>query len=171
MTDERNSCNELRKVWQTNNRLTTFLFEHLADELWPMKVPGAPRRTIRMIAGHIHNSRGMWIKMLGKRHKIPVPKSVDRHRVTRKQLLPALRQSNSGVLELIDAALAENGKLHGAPFQNFPPDVAHLVAYLTAHESHHRGQIVMLARQLGHRLPQEVTVGLWLWSKRAKELQ
>jgi hypothetical protein len=27
----------------------------------------------------------------------------------------------------------------------------------------------MLARQLGCRLPAEVTAGLWQWSKRAKE--
>jgi uncharacterized damage-inducible protein DinB len=38
-----------------------------------------------------------------------------------------------------------------------------------AHEGHHRGQIVMLARQLGCRLPAEVTAGLWQWSKRATE--
>jgi hypothetical protein len=28
----------------------------------------------------------------------------------------------------------------------------------------------MLARQLGHRLPAEVTGGLWQWSKRAREV-
>ena len=30
-------------------------------------------------------------------------------------------------------------------------------------------QIVMLARQLGHRLPPEVTGGLWQWSRRSAE--
>jgi hypothetical protein len=29
---------------------------------------------------------------------------------------------------------------------------------------------VMLARQLGHRLPAEVTGGLWHWSKRSREV-
>jgi len=38
-----------------------------------------------------------------------------------------------------------------------------------AHEGHHRGQIVLLARQTGHRLPGEITAGLWQWSQRAKE--
>jgi hypothetical protein len=27
----------------------------------------------------------------------------------------------------------------------------------------------MLARQLGHRLPVEITGGLWQWSKRSRE--
>jgi hypothetical protein len=43
-------------VWKTNNRVTVFLVEHLPAELWEVTVPGAPRRTIRMLAGHIHNA-------------------------------------------------------------------------------------------------------------------
>jgi len=47
----------LLDAWRTNNRVTAFLFEHLRDELWVATVPGASRRTVRMIAGHIHNAR------------------------------------------------------------------------------------------------------------------
>jgi hypothetical protein len=32
-----------------------------------------------------------------------------------------------------------------------------------AHDAHHRGQITMLARQLGYPVPQSVMVGLWEW--------
>jgi hypothetical protein len=71
----------LLAAWRTNNRVTVFLFEHLAPELWGATVPGAPRRTVRMIAGHIHNARCMWIKTLGKEHGIAVPRAVNRHKV------------------------------------------------------------------------------------------
>jgi uncharacterized damage-inducible protein DinB len=54
-------------------------------------------------------------------------------------------------------------------WRNLPLDVGHVLAYFVAHEGHHRGQIVMLARQLGYRLPAQVTGGLWHWAKRAKE--
>jgi uncharacterized damage-inducible protein DinB len=59
------------------------------------------------------------------------------------------------------------GKEHGlaAP----PLDVGHVLAYFVAHEGHHRGQIVMIAQQLGHRLPVEVTGGLWQWTARVRE--
>jgi len=30
-----------------------------------------------MIAGHVHNLRGMWIKTLGQEFGIPVPRTVD----------------------------------------------------------------------------------------------
>jgi len=56
-------------AWETNNRVTIYLIEHLPAELLDEVVPGAPRRTIRMIAGHIHNSRCAWIKTLGNEHR------------------------------------------------------------------------------------------------------
>jgi uncharacterized damage-inducible protein DinB len=54
-------------------------------------------------------------------------------------------------------------------WRNLPLDVPHVLAYFVAHEAHHRGQIVMLARQLGRRLPSDVSAGLWQWTKRAQE--
>jgi len=34
-----------------------YLIENLPSELWSKKVPGAPRRTVRMLAAHLHNVR------------------------------------------------------------------------------------------------------------------
>jgi hypothetical protein len=53
-------------TWRTSNRVTVYLVEQLPPELWAAAVPGAPRRTIRMIAGHLHNVRCMWIRTLGQ---------------------------------------------------------------------------------------------------------
>jgi uncharacterized damage-inducible protein DinB len=160
-------------AWKTSNRVTMFLFENLPPELWPATVPGMPRRTVRMIAGHIHNSRCMWIKMLGRSHGIRPPKSVSRYTVTRRQLLPALERSSDGILELLELGINQGGRIptSGVAWLNLPADVVHVLAYFVAHEGHHRGQIVMLARQMGHRLGVEITGGLWQWSKRAKEAQ
>ncbi len=44
-------------AWSTNDRVTTFLVEQLPDSLWEAAVPGSPRRTIRVIASHMHNAR------------------------------------------------------------------------------------------------------------------
>ncbi len=153
-------------TWRTSNRITIFLFENLPAELWPMKVPGAPRRTVRMIAGHIHNCRCMWIKMLGAKHGIAVPRSVNRHQVRPDELIPALERSSQGIISLLELGLDRDAKVPG-----FPLDVVHFLAYFVAHEGHHRGQVCMIARQLGHRLPNEVTAGLWQWSTRAKEVK
>jgi uncharacterized damage-inducible protein DinB len=159
-------------AWRTNNRVTVFLVEHLPSPLWGASVPGAPRRTIRMIGGHIHNARCMWIKMVGKEHGIPVPDSVDRRKVSRKELVSALKRSSAGIGSLLRLGCDCGGKIpipSTYSWRNLPLDVGHVLAYFVAHEGHHRGQIVLLARQLGHRLPVSTTGGLWQWTKRARE--
>lgn len=162
----------LLNAWRTNNRVTVFLIEQLPQELWSATVPGAPRRTVRMIAGHLHNARCMWIKTLGKEFGITVPRAVNRHRVSPQELIPALGRSSRGIIGLLKLGFDRGGTIpvsSSYTWRNLPLDVAHVLTYFVAHEGHHRGQIVMLARQLGHRLPVEITGGLWHWSKRARE--
>lgn len=162
----------LLDAWRTNNRVTVFLCEHLPAELWSAAVPGAPRRTVRMIAGHLHNARCMWIKTLGKEHGIAAPRAVNRHKVEPGELIRALGHSSRGIVSLLKLGCDHGGTIpvsSSYTWRNLPLDVAHVLTYFVAHEGHHRGQIVMLARQLGHRLPAEVTGGLWHFTKRARE--
>lgn len=49
------------------------------------------------------------------------------------------------------------------------PAGATMFAYMFSHEAHHRGQIIMLAHQLGYRLPAEAWGGIWQWDKLWKE--
>jgi len=159
-------------AWETNNRVTTFLFEHLPRDLWAATVPGAPRRTIRMIAGHLHNCRCTWIKTLGQPHGLAVPAPVNRHQIGARQLLPALYRSGAGITRLLELGCDHGGTIpptRSYVWRNLPLDVGHVLGYFIAHEGHHRGQIVLVARALGHRLPAEVTAGLWQWTQRAAE--
>jgi len=114
----------------------------------------------------------MWIKTLGSEHGIVVPRPVNRHKVSPKELLPALRHSSRGIINLLTLGFDRGGVIpvsSSYTWRNLPLDVGHVLTYFVAHEGHQRGQIVMLARQLGYRLPVEITGGLWHFSKRAKE--
>src|SRR5947208_2924718 len=87
-------------AWRTSHRVTVYLIENLPAELWPKIVPGSPRRTVRMIAAHIHNARCMWIKMLGAGHGIRVPRTVDGGGVRPSELSRALARSSEGIIRL-----------------------------------------------------------------------
>ena len=156
-------------AWHTNHRVTVYLIENLPPELWSMSIPGSPRRTIRSLAAHIHNTRCMWIKMIGASHGIKVPRTVDARTVKPSDLSRALERSSKGIIDVMRLGATRDGTIPSAAWQNFPTDLVHFVNYFVAHEAHHRGQLCMLARQLGHRLPAEVTAGLWQWKKRARE--
>jgi uncharacterized damage-inducible protein DinB len=156
-------------AWRTNNRVTTYLIENLPAELWSQSVPGVSRRTVRTIAAHIHNARCMWIKLIGARDGVAVPRRVNARTVRPAELTRALARSSEGMIELIRLGVARGGAIPPAAWQNFPTDLVHFLSYFVAHEAHHRGQLCLLARQLGHRLPTEVTAGLWQWKKRARE--
>lgn len=156
----------LLAAWRTNNRVTTELLQRLPRELWNVPVPGATRRTIRTIAAHLHNSRCGWIKTLGREHGLTEPARVDAHRVTTRQLVAALKRSSAAMEALLDLGLAAGGSVppsKGYVWRNLALDVGHVLTYFVAHEAHHRGQIVMIARQTGHRLPPATTAALWQW--------
>lgn len=159
-------------AWRTNCRVTSFLVEHLPAPLWNEAIPGAPLRTVRTLVAHLHNARARWIRTLGLPHGVRVPALVDLRRVTRRELVAALARSGKGIEALLMVGLRSENRVPPTPvyvWRNLPLDVGHVLTYFVAHEAHHRGQVVMIARQLGQRLPDSVTNGLWQFTTREKE--
>lgn len=148
----------LLNAFNTNNRINQYLIDNLPTAAWKAKAPDSKGRTIAAIVAHMHNVRVMWLKA-AKADKIPL--QLDRTTVTPSQALHALESSRHAMGVIISRAMAGNGRVRG-----FRPDVAGFVAYLIAHDAHHRGQITMLARQIGHPLPQKAMFGMWEWGRR-----
>jgi len=159
----------LHAAWRSNDRATRYLIENLPGALWGQRVPGNARQTVRGILAHLHNSRCRWVKALGAKHGVAVPAQVDPRRVRPAALARALTKSARGIARLLDLGLERGGAIPRAIWMNFPPDVVHYVCYFVAHEAHHRGQVTLLARALGHALPREISGGLWYWTKRGRE--
>jgi uncharacterized damage-inducible protein DinB len=106
----------------------------------------------------MHNVRVMWLKGAKANH---IPAQLDRATVTPAQAVKGMTSSCEALHALISTALKSDGRV-----RNFRPDVAGFIAYLIAHDAHHRGQVTMLARQLGHPLPQKAMFGMWEWGRR-----
>lgn len=153
-------------TWQTNARVTRLFVAGFPAKIWDHPVPGAPRRTPRMIAGHIHNTRCMWVQTLGKPHGIRAPKSVDRRHVQKADLVRAFHESSLAIHNLLRFGCAEGGRIPPTAryvWRNLALDVGHLLTYFVAHEAHHRGQLTLIARQLGVPISETGRNGLWQW--------
>jgi uncharacterized damage-inducible protein DinB len=147
----------LLAAFDTNDRINHYLIENLPEEAWRAELPQKKGREIAAIVAHIHNVRIMWLKAAGGK----VPEQLDRHTVTPAQARKALDASRAALHELLQASLSSGGRIKG-----FRPDVAAFFGYLIAHDAHHRGQITMLARQIGHPISQKAMFGMWEWGVR-----
>jgi uncharacterized damage-inducible protein DinB len=148
----------LRHAHATNNRINAYLIENLPDEAWRASPPDGKGRDIASIAAHIHNVRVMWLKAMGA---TTLPAKLDGESVTKQGVLKALEASSQALESHLMAAMEGDGRIKG-----FKPDVGSFLAYLIAHDAHHRGQITMLARQTGHAVSQGTMFGLWEWGTR-----
>jgi uncharacterized damage-inducible protein DinB len=147
--------------FDTNDRINRYMIESLPSEAWRAEPPAGKGRTIAAIVAHLHNVRVMWLKAAAKESEIP--EQLDRVSVTPRQAISALEQSRAALSAVLKSALESDGRVKG-----FRPDAAGFFAYLIAHDAHHRGQICMLARQVGHPIPQKAMFGMWEWGTRGK---
>jgi uncharacterized damage-inducible protein DinB len=159
------------KTFAANDRMNQALIEHLDPAAWRARPP-AKTRTIAAMFTHMHNVRCKWIRLSAPHLKVPL--QLHRSRCTPPQARAGLAESASRCTEMLAAALGGGGsrvkKFHRdgwAP--SWPPGVE-MLCYMLAHEAHHRGQVCMLAHQLGFPLPKNVTTGLWNWEKLWKDI-
>ncbi len=148
----------LLNSFNTNNRINQYLIENLPAPAWSAKPHEGKGRTIGAIVAHMHNVRVMWLKAVRAEE---IPDQLDRSTVTPAQASRGLEKSRHALSVVISRSLTGDGRIKG-----FRPDVAGFLGYLIAHDAHHRGQITMLARQLGHPLPQKAMFGMWEWGRR-----
>jgi uncharacterized damage-inducible protein DinB len=145
-------------AYATNQRINLYLIENLPDAAWRDKLPGKKGRDIASIVGHMHSVRLMWLKACGKASAMPVKLEGE---FSKAEAIAALNESWRAMEPVLRDAFGSDGRVKG-----FKPDVGSFLAYLLAHDAHHRGQIAMLARQLGHPLSQSAMFGMWEWGTR-----
>jgi len=175
------------QIFLANDRMNQMLIEHLDPAAWGAKPPTAKPtakppgknkvRTIAAIFTHMHNVRCKWVRLTAPHLK--VPRQLNRAHCTPQQARAGLAESAARCAEMLAEALGgcEGGRENEGRVEKFLRDGwarpwpvgLEMLCYMLSHEAHHRGQVCMLAHQLGFPLPIKVTSGIWNWEKLWKE--
>ena len=163
----------LLETYAANDAMNQLILSHLDRRAWRAQLLGEKRsgRTIAAIFAHIHNSRLKWLRLSAPHLKRPA--ALDPDHSTVKQTAAALKKSAAQCLRMLTDALSDAPNRRVKKFSRdgwMPtwPAGGTMFAYMFAHEAHHRGQILMLAHQVGHRVLDK-TPGIWQWEKLWKQ--
>jgi uncharacterized damage-inducible protein DinB len=161
-------------TFAANDRMNQILIEHLDPAAWRAKPSGKNKvRTIAAIFTHMHNVRSKWVRLTAPHLK--VPPQLNRAHCTPRQARAGLAESAARCKEMLAEALGgcegegRVEKFHRDGWAKPWPVGPEMLCYMISHEAHHRGQVCMLAHQLGFPLPTELTSGIWNWEKLWKE--
>lgn len=154
------------RIFAANDRMNQMVIEYLDPAAWRARPPGNAR-TIAAIFTHMHNVRTKWIRLTAPHLK--VPRQIHRAHCTPRQARVALAESAARCSEMLAEALGGDGS-RIASFRRDGwakpwPAGPEMLCYMLAHEAHHRGQVCMLAHQLGFPLLPEVARSIWNWEK------
>ncbi len=154
------------RTFAANERMNQMILEHLDPLVWRAKPPGKVR-TIAAIFTHLHNVRCKWVR-LSAAHLKPV-EQLNRTHCTAEQVRAGLALSGERCMEMLRESFEDGGgrvsKFRRDGWAAPWPVGLEMVCYMVSHEAHHRGQVCLLAHQLGYALPPEVTAGIWNWEK------
>ena len=157
------------RMFAANERMNQLLLDHLDPAAWKGRPPGKTR-TIAAIFTHMHNVRSKWVRLTAPH--LGVPALLNRAHCTPEQARAGLAESAARCEEMLAEALGGDGRIEkfhrdgwAAPW----PAGVEMLCYMLAHEAHHRGQVVMLAHQVGFPLPYEASDGIWNWEKLWRE--
>jgi len=164
-------CQVMVESYAVNERMNQIILEHLDPSAWRAQLPGSRGRTIAAIVAHVHNIRRKWLRLSAPHLKLPAP--LDRARCTQEQAKAALVESAALCSEMLADAFCEPQSrvktfLRDGWAKPWPAGAA-MLAYMISHDAHHRGQVCMLAHQLGFPLPSKATSAMWSWERLWKE--
>ncbi len=156
------------QMFAVNDRINQILIEQLDPGAWRAKPPGKVR-TIAAIFTHMHNVRTKWVRLTAPH--LEVPRQLNRAHCTPQEARAGLAESAARCGEMLAEALG-GGRVEEFRRDGWGtawPAGVEMLCYMLSHEAHHRGQVCMLAHQLGFPLPNGVGSGIWNWEKLWKE--
>ena len=153
-------ADQLAESWAISARIDLHLLDAIDEDALDLAAP-SKGRTVREVFVHLHNVRLMWIDVAGKDLMAGLEKLDKDAKPSKAALAKALTASARAIEELVRRAVASGGKV-----KNFKPHAGAFVAYLVAHEAHHRGQAALVLKMAKRPVDKKVSYGMWEWGSR-----
>jgi uncharacterized damage-inducible protein DinB len=152
---------QLVEAWQTNHRVTLKLLNALSDEELRATLSKRGGRDVARQLAHVHEVRAGWAETTSKTNRdAKLPHFAKGESPAKQELHAAFAASAKAIETTIRESWAKDGKVTG-----FKRGLIPLIGYLIAHESHHRGSILLTLKLTGHKLSDELKWGLWDWNR------
>ena len=158
----------LLETYAVNDRMNQIVLERLDPRAWRAKPSARGARTIAAIFAHMQNIRRKWLRLTAPHLKLPA--QLNRTRCTQRDAQVALAQSARLCSEMLREILHPEGRIKHFRRDGWArpwPGGAAMFTYMVVHDAHHRGQVCMLAHQLG--FPIKAGHEIWMWEKLWKQ--
>ena len=155
---------ELVEAWRTNNRINLFLLDHISAAGLKCTLSTRGGREVARQFAHLHDVRVYHLEKRAKDLSTGLTKfqakGADKVIPKKAELKKALEASSAAIETYLGDVLAGKPKRRG-----FKKGIFTTLGYLIAHESHHRGSILLTLKQSGHKLDNRTASAIWGWDQ------
>ena len=151
---------EVIEAWRVNHRANTYLIERISDAGMRCTLSQRGGRNVARQFAHLQYVRVFQLKKRAKRLAEGLREFATDEEPSRQVLIASLGESATRVEEWFRLAAA------GAPgVRVFKRGLVPTLGYLIAHESHHRGNVLLTLKQCGHPLDSATRYAIWDWDR------
>ena len=151
---------QLIEAWRTNNRINLFMIEKISREGMKCTLSKRGGRDVARQFAHLHFVRIYQLEGRAKDLATGLVKFESKVSPTKAQLRKALTASGTAVEQFLGEVFDGAPKRRG-----FRKGIFTTLGYFIAHESHHRGNILLTLKECGYNLNKDDRYAIWGWDQ------